>query len=90
MLPGPRRWSRRAAIVTLLLAPALSPAAPPAVGQRPGRLDPLRRALGRLADDVCYGAGVYAGCARVGTVAPLVPCVRWRRRSRVPARTGPR
>lgn len=41
---------------------------------------PHRRALGaprfvaaRLAEDVAYGAGVWVGCARARTLAPLVP-----------------
>jgi mycofactocin glycosyltransferase len=80
MLPGRRRWGRRAAVVSLLLAPALSPAAAGAGEQRQRRLDPVRRVLARLADDVCYGAGVYTGCLRVRTMAPLVPHVRWHRR----------
>jgi hypothetical protein len=80
MLPGRRRWSRRAAVVSLLLAPALSPAAAGGGEQRQRRLDPPRRVLARLADDVCYGAGVYTGCLRVRTVAPLLPRVRWHRR----------
>lgn len=36
-------------------------------------LDPLRWLLARTADDLCYGAGVWRGCARDRTVAPLVP-----------------
>lgn len=86
MLPGRRRWSRRAAIMSLLLTPALSPAAPPAAGQPPYRLAPPHRALARLVDDMCYGAGVYTGCLRTRTLVPLVPRVRWRRRdASVPA-----
>jgi mycofactocin glycosyltransferase len=33
-----------------------------------------------LADDVVYGAGVWAGCMRERTLAPLVPRVAWRSR----------
>jgi hypothetical protein len=91
LLPGRRRWSRRAAIGSLLLAPALSPAAAPRVERGPDRLDPARRVVARLADDVCYGAGVYTGCARNRTVAPLAPHVRWQRHrlSRRPAGKAP-
>jgi mycofactocin glycosyltransferase len=34
-------------------------------------LDPVRFVLGRLSDDIAYGAGVYAGCARERTLLPL-------------------
>jgi mycofactocin system glycosyltransferase len=33
-----------------------------------------------VADDIAYGAGVWAGCARARTVEPLVPRVSWRSR----------
>ncbi|TVT20241.1 mycofactocin system glycosyltransferase [Amycolatopsis acidiphila] len=39
---------------------------------RPG-LDPVRWLLARTADDLSYGAGVWRGCAKERTVAPLVP-----------------
>ena len=35
-------------------------------------LDPVRYVALRLADDVAYGAGVWAGCVRHRTVGPLV------------------
>jgi hypothetical protein len=38
--------------------------------------DPLRWTAMHLAEDVAYGAGVIAGCARARTVAPLRPRVR--------------
>jgi mycofactocin glycosyltransferase len=88
VLPGRRRWSRRAAIASLLVAPALSPAAPGAGEQGHRRLGPLRRVLGRLADDVCYGTGVYTGCLRARTVAPLVPRVRGHGRRVSPPQGG--
>jgi hypothetical protein len=33
-----------------------------------------------VADDVAYGAGVWAGCAKEHAVEPLVPKVSWRSR----------
>lgn len=38
-------------------------------------LDPARYAALRLVDGAAYGAGVWAGCARERTVAPLLPAV---------------
>ena len=43
-------------------------------------LDPARFAALHVADDVAYGAGVWAGCVRARTVAPLVPRLSWRSR----------
>ena len=73
-----RRWGRRAAAASLLLGPvrdAWRHAGPP-----PGRpdLDPVRFTAGHIADDVAYGAGVWAGCFRERTVAPVVPLLSWR------------
>ncbi len=62
--------SRRAR--RLALAAALVPALAEWVERRP-RLDPLRWCALRLLDDLAYGAGVWAGCWRERTVAPLVP-----------------
>jgi hypothetical protein len=39
-------------------------------------LDPLRYVALHLADDLAYGTGVWAGCVRERTVAPLVPDLR--------------
>ena len=39
-------------------------------------LDPLRYVALHLADDVAYGTGVWAGCRRERTLAPLVPDLR--------------
>jgi mycofactocin system glycosyltransferase len=38
--------------------------------------DPVRWTATHLAEDVAYGAGVIAGCARARTVAPLLPRIR--------------
>ncbi len=42
-------------------------------------LDPLRFVALRAADDLAYAAGVWAGCARARTAAPLIPEVQRRR-----------
>jgi hypothetical protein len=75
--PGGRtrkaRIGRRLALASLL-------AGPPAaawVRSRP-RLDPVRFALGYLADEVAYGAGVYRGAAAERLAAPLLPRIAWR------------
>lgn len=41
-------------------------------------LDPVRFVLGRLADDVAYGAGVWAGSVAHRTTTALAPQIRWR------------
>jgi mycofactocin glycosyltransferase len=66
-----RRW-RRAAAASLVLAP---PIAAWAAGTR--ALDPVRFALGRIADDIAYGAGVWSGCLSERTTAPVRPAVAW-------------
>ncbi len=75
--PGGRtrgvRWGRRAAAASLLLGPALD-----AWRNRERTLDPIRFTAGCVADDIAYGAGVWAGCARSRTMAPLLPKVAWR------------
>jgi hypothetical protein len=70
---GSRRWTRRAAIASLLLGPPLTAwfALRPAMGA-------ARFTMAHLADDIAYGAGVYAGCARTRTATPLRPRVAWR------------
>jgi hypothetical protein len=76
-----RRWGRRAAAASLLLGGPLT-----ALAARRPALDPVRFVLGHLADDVAYGAGVWAGCVRARTTAPIRPAVSWRpfRISRTP------
>ncbi|MDQ6851693.1 MAG: mycofactocin biosynthesis glycosyltransferase MftF [Actinomycetota bacterium] len=63
-------WGRRAAAASLLLAPPLD-------AWRGNRktLDPARFTIGWLADQVCYGAGVWVGCLRQRTTVPLRPLV---------------
>jgi mycofactocin glycosyltransferase len=78
-----RRLGRRAAVASLLLGPALDAWRATVRGQdgagRDGpRFDPIRFVCGHIADDIAYGAGVWAGCARERTLAPLYPAVAWR------------
>ncbi len=67
------RWGRRAVAAALLLSP-------PVDAWRQGRpaLDPVRFAIGHIADDVAYGAGVWTGCLRERTLAPVTPLISWR------------
>ncbi len=69
------RRTRRAAALALLL-PALNDW----VAHR-NALDPARYAALHVLDDIAYGAGVWVGCARVRTLAPLVPRIVWRSRT---------
>jgi mycofactocin glycosyltransferase len=68
-----RRWGRRAAAASLLAGPVIT-----AYRQRRPELDPVRFTLAHIADDVCYGAGVWAGCARERTLRPVRPLISWR------------
>ena len=74
------RRSRRAALLALLV-PALADWTKD--GRKPRNGPDLRPgpylAL-HIADDAAYGAGVWIGCARERTVAPLVPRVSFRTR----------
>jgi len=58
------------------------------LARRPG-LDPLRFAALRAADDLAYCAGVWAGCARARTAAPLIPDAASRRGGDRPAQRSP-
>ena len=85
--PGGRRprtrIGRRLALASLL-------AGPPAaawLGSRP-RLDPVRFALGYLADEAAYGAGVYRGAVTERLAAPLLPRLAWRPLPRRAGSTG--
>lgn len=68
-----RGWGRRAAVASLLLGPPLTRW----LADRPG-LDPIRYTAAALADDVAYGAGVWAGCLTHRTPAPVLPEIAWR------------
>jgi mycofactocin system glycosyltransferase len=68
-----RRWGRRAAAASLLVGPALR-----AYAEGKPELDPVRFALARIADDICYGAGVWTGCLRERTLIPVMPVVSLR------------
>ncbi|SFW79285.1 mycofactocin biosynthesis glycosyltransferase MftF [Amycolatopsis australiensis] len=64
---------RRAALASLLLGPPLT------AWWKSGReLDPVRYTAGALADDLAYGAGVWAGCLAHRTTVPLRPRIAWR------------
>jgi hypothetical protein len=67
------RPGRRLAAAALLLGP-------PVAAWFSGRpaLDPARFVAGHLADDVAYGAGVWAGSIRARTSIPLRPAVATR------------
>ena len=65
-----RRLRRRVAVASLLLGPALNDYA-----RRRPELDPVRFTLARIADDVSYGAGVWASCLRERTVLPVRPAI---------------
>ncbi len=66
---------RGRAVLAAALLPALVPAVVDAVrGRHVDRRLPARLLL-RLADDLAYGAGVWAGCARHRTAAPLLPAL---------------
>lgn len=68
IVSGGRRRGRRVAAASLLLGPPLVDWL-----SRRDSLDPVRFVLGRLADDVAYGAGVWAGCASNRTFGPVRP-----------------
>jgi len=68
-----QRYGRRAAAASLLLGPALT-----AYAERSPRLDPVRFTLAHIADDISYGAGVWAGCLRERTLLPVRPVLSLR------------
>jgi hypothetical protein len=70
---APRR-TRKAALAALLV-PALADWWDDQSG-----LDPLTYAALHVADDAAYGAGVWQGCWRERTAAPLLPRVSFRSR----------
>lgn len=67
------RKRHRAAVASLVVGPAVAEWA-----RNRKALDPVRFVVGRLADDVAYGAGVWAGSVRHRTARTLLPQVRWR------------
>jgi mycofactocin system glycosyltransferase len=69
-----RRWGRRAAAASLLFGPPVT-----AWMAGPRTLDPARFTLGRIADDIAYGLGVWSGCVSERTMAPVRPVIGWRR-----------
>jgi mycofactocin system glycosyltransferase len=69
------RRTRRAAALALLI-----PALADWMKDGDGELPPGPYVALHVADDAAYGAGVWLGCAREGTVAPLVPRVSFRTR----------
>jgi hypothetical protein len=69
----------RKAAAWALLVPALADWRNDRAGAD-GGLGPLRYAALHVADDAAYGAGVWLGCARERTVAPLVPRLAFRSR----------
>jgi hypothetical protein len=74
------RRTRRAAALALLipaLADLMKDSKKPQVG---ADLRPVPYVALHVADDAAYGAGVWLGCARERTVAPLVPRVSFRAR----------
>lgn len=73
---GSRR-GRRLGMLSLLLATPLVD-----WRRRHPALDPARFAGAHLADEVAYGLGVWTGCIRHRTAAPLVPRIAIPRRSR--------
>ena len=69
-------WRRSRRIAALaLLAPAVSDWA-----AARSALDPVRFAALHVADDVAYGSGVWLGCFRARTLAPLLPRIELRTR----------
>ena len=49
----------------------------------------MRFVLGHLADDVAYGAGVWAGSLRARTTVPVRPAIAWHPLRGDLARPGP-
>lgn len=68
------RRTRRTCACALLL-PALADRV-----RSPGESGAVTYAALHVADDVAYGAGVWAGCVRERTLAPVVPRIAWRSR----------
>jgi mycofactocin system glycosyltransferase len=73
--------SRRMATPVLVLV--LAPPVTEWLRRRPP-LDPIRWSLASVADDMSYGAGVWAGCVRSRSFGPVVPVFRRRAVDTVP------
>jgi mycofactocin system glycosyltransferase len=71
--PGWGRWQTRLAGASLLLGPSVV-----AWATRRSQLDPVRYVVAAVADDIAYGAGVWAGCLTHRTAAPVRPVISWR------------
>lgn len=80
---SPRRRTRRVSAAVLLLSTPVT-----AYFRTRPRLDPFRFALGQLTDHIAYGAGVWAGCLRHRTAAPINPQLARRPRRISGAATG--
>lgn len=79
------RLARRLALASLLTGP---PAAE-WLKRRPEGLGPLPYALGYLADEAAYGAGVYRGAATERLITPLLPRLAWRPLAKPLRSSGP-
>jgi GT2 family glycosyltransferase len=86
--PGGRtartRLGRRLAVASLVAGPPLAEwrrIRPP--------LNAAAFALGYLADEAAYGAGVYRGVLTERLLSPLLPAVAWRPLGKAPAATRP-
>ena len=77
-MTGRRRRSARSALAVAIAVPGLVD-----WFQRRPRLDPARFAALRLADDLAYAGGVWAGCARERSARALLPDLRTTSRRRV-------
>ena len=75
LLLGLCRRRTRSAAALALLAPALGDWS----SDRPA-LDPLRYTALHVADDLAYGTGVWLGCVKARTLAPLLPRITFRDR----------
>jgi hypothetical protein len=70
-LPGERRpWGRRVAAASLILGPGLA-----AWRARRPELGPARYLAASIADDVSYGAGVWAASIRARNYAAMRPVI---------------
>ena len=65
---GKEAFGRQAALVSLLLGPA----AAAYLKKRP-HLNPATFCAAYIADDIVYGAGLWAGCIDQGTLVPVTP-----------------